>query len=107
MRPNLRSVAGLKAAAVVVLVALVALCLVDVAQAAFAPATQTECAMCSEQSGCGAPATPLLALHAAILPTPSWAAAPTVLVVLAAATAPAPHPDRPVALLAPRSPPAA
>jgi len=107
MRHNLRSVPGLKVAAVVVLVALAALCVGDVAQAAFAHATQTECAMCSEQSGCGAPAAPLVALHAAILPTPSWAAEPTILVVLAAVTALAPHTDRPVALLAPRSPPAA
>lgn len=107
MRLRLQSGVGLKSVAVALLAVLVVLCLGDVARAAFAPAAQAECAICSEQTGCGAPAAPILVLLAAVLFTSAWAAAPTAPVVLAGATAFVAHTDRPVVPLVPRSPPAA
>ncbi|MGH7325639.1 MAG: hypothetical protein ACREJ9_13485 [Candidatus Rokuibacteriota bacterium] len=84
---------------------LLVLCRGDVAQAALAPIGQAECALCGEQSRCGAPSMPHFALPATTLPSSAWAAAPAVLVILASATAVVAYADRQVGPLAPRSPP--
>lgn len=105
MRSRVRSKAGLKPLAVALIAVLLALCLGGVAQAALAPVAQTECAMCSEQSGCGVPATPPLAIPATVLPAAERLAAPEVAPVLVTASGITLCPDRPVVPLAPRSPP--
>jgi hypothetical protein len=97
----------LRSLAIIIFAALAVLCVSDVVQAALAPVASADCAMCNEQTGCGAPAIPHLALPAAIPPGSASMAAPTVLVVLAGALAFAVHTVRPVVPLAPRSPPAA
>jgi hypothetical protein len=98
---------GLKSVAVALLAVLLVLCLGDVAHAVLAPVGQAECAICNEQSGCGAPSVPHLALPAAILPGSAWAAAPAVLVVHAGVAAFVATSHRPVLPRSPRSPPAA
>jgi len=105
MRSRVRPALGLKSLAAAVLAALAVLCVGDVAQGALAPSIPADCAMCSEQSGCGAPAARLLAIPGSALPAVDRVPAPAVAPVLVTASGITLCPDRPVAPLAPRSPP--
>lgn len=107
MRSRVRSAFGVKSLAVLIFAVLAVPCLGEAVQAVLAPVTPADCALCSEQSGCGASAAPLPALPAAALPVVEWIAAPTVSSNLMTAPGVSLCANRPVVSTAPRSPPLA
>lgn len=96
-----------KAIAFLLLVALAALCLGDLAQAAIMPAGErADCVVCGEQTPCSSPTVAPLALPVAVLATLDAGLAPAASMIPARSEPPV-APDRQVVPRAPRSPPLA
>lgn len=97
-----------KALASLLLVALAALCLGELAQAAVMPAGErADCVVCDEQTPCTSPTVAPLVLPVALPATPDSGLAPTAAATILARSEPPVAPDRQVVPRAPRSPPLA
>ena len=97
-----------KTLASLLLVALAAFCLGDLAQAAVMPAGErADCVVCDEQTRCSSPTATPLVLPVAVPATPDAGLAPTAAAIISARSEPPVAPDRQVVPRAPRSPPLA